>query len=429
MRSFIQSIPLLVCATLFLQSGCAISPAAESVEGIESGITVLLDTGSSELPKGTSLRIGNVERKLQGIPVAVITELEPGDHRMEVIVPGFARHQSVVSAFPGTLNLVLVRLLPIKSTEYIYDGTEIKIRDNTMDIKVDPGTFEAMEEGQTIVVHRAHIDVESEMVHAMPGDFSGTNLDGEPVQLESFGAFELTVMANGQKLKIKDGRFIEVAIPYQGTVEPGQTHATMWSFDEATGRWKEEMEAPLVNRDGIYWVEARIPHLSYWNVDAPIEDHAPIIVRRVTDQNGEIVSSPVIEAMGLDYNGTSRVRGYAPGSLCIQVKRDSKVRLSTRTILRDGFMEVSREIQSKGPGTCANLQNAVYVEDLALEPRALGSFLPGLNELPYVEKLELEDGRTLIGMILANDGSTIIFMTRNKVLRIQKSEIRIQTFL
>tara|TARA_B100001939_G_scaffold348238_1_gene374724 strand:- start:13720 stop:14364 length:645 start_codon:yes stop_codon:yes gene_type:complete len=214
-------------------------------------------------------------------------------------------------------------------------------------------------------------------------------------------------------------------------VEPGQTHAILWSFNEATGKWKQELEAPLVNRDGRYWVEARIPHLSYWNIDAPIEDHAPIIVRKVTDENGKLVLSPSIQATGIDYNGISLARrhNYGPDSICIEVKKNSKIRLSAGTVLKDGFTEASRIIQSKGPGTCANQRNAVYVDDLVIRPVELGSLLPGLNELVYIERLDLADGRSLFGMIIAQEGSTLIFVTRNKILRIQKKEVRSQNFL
>ena len=93
---------------------------------------------------------------------------------------------------PNTLNTVVVRILPVKSSEFEYDGTEIKVRDNTIGVKIDPGTVEGLKEGQTIVLQRSHIDAESEMLHAMPGDFSATNRDGDSVQLETFGAFEQT---------------------------------------------------------------------------------------------------------------------------------------------------------------------------------------------------------------------------------------------
>jgi len=203
LRNLLVSISILLCASLLLQTGCTIPRNAEAAEGIESGITVILDVGSVDLPEGSLLRIGNLEKKLKAVPLTVITGLAPGDYRMEVLVPGFAPHHSLVSTFPNTLNTVVVRLLPVKSSEFEYDGNEIKIWDTTMDIKIDPGTFEGLKEGQTVMIQRSHIDVESDLVHAMPGDFSATNRDGDSVQLETFGAFELTARADGNELKSK----------------------------------------------------------------------------------------------------------------------------------------------------------------------------------------------------------------------------------
>ncbi|MEQ8352452.1 MAG: hypothetical protein RH862_13260 [Leptospiraceae bacterium] len=430
MRSRLFILTSLLIFLIWLQN-CQLLDRSSSTAGPDSGLVIVLDTGSKSIPEDTVIRIGNKEKSANGLPVVVFKNLPAGDFTLVISAEGFSPYRSVVSAFPDTVNPVIVPLLPALSSDFEYDGGEIKFFDSSMDVLIPPDTFEGLEEGQTLTIRRSHIDVKSDMVFAMPGDFSAADSQGNSVELESFGAFELTALSDGKELQIQEGKTIQVMIPFQGEVEPGQTHATLWSFDETSGKWKEEMEAPLVRRDGRYWVDARIPHLSYWNVDAPIEEQAPIIVRRVRDKNGKVISAPAILAHGLDYNGISHARShqYGPDGICIQVKRLSRVRLTVRTVLRQGFGEFSREIQSKGPGTCANPTNAVYIDEVEIAPRELGSFLPGTFELPYVERITMNDGQVYLGMIIAQIDDTLIFLTRNRVIRLDKKKMAYQTFL
>lgn len=420
-----SSFLILSFLSLIFFAKCQVFEPSTASEGPETGVLVLINSGSKPLPEGTVLQIGEIRKLANKMPMVVFKDLTPGDHTLLVNASGFAPYQSLVTVPPGTINTVIVRLLPSISSDIEYDGTEIKLYDTSMDIKIPPGTFEGLKEGETLTLRRSHINVKSDMLHAMPGDFSATALDGNSVQLESFGAFELTALSGGRELQIKEGKSIQVLIPFQGEVKPGQTHATLWSFHEKSGKWKEEMEAPLVKRDGRYWVDARIPHLSYWNVDAPITDHAPIIVRRVRDKDGNTLHAPALLAEGVDYNGISLARShqYGSDSICIQVKRNSRIQLTARTILDSGFQEASRVIQSKGPGTCANPTNAVYIDDLEIRPAQLGNYVPGLPNFPINERITLMSGRVYRGTIVAQLGTTIFVATRTGLIRIPRRNI------
>ena len=127
----------------------------------------------------------------------------------------------------------------------------------------------------------------------------------------------------------------------------------------------------------------------------------------------------------MDYNGISLARShqYGSDSICIQVKRNSRIQLTARTILDSGFQEASRVIQSKGPGTCANPTNAVYIDDLEIRPAQLGNYVPGLPNFPINERITLMSGRVYRGTIVAQLGTTIFVATRTGLIRIPRRNI------
>jgi len=102
-------------------------------------------------------------------------------------------------------------------------------------------------------------DLENE---EMVGDMSGTNSDGEPVYMESEGAFyaEFTD-EGGTEYNLADGATAEISIP----CEPRQDEVlTVWSYDPNTGLWVEEGDVTI---EGDGRCSAEVSHFSYWNFD------------------------------------------------------------------------------------------------------------------------------------------------------------------
>ncbi|MEZ4589883.1 MAG: carboxypeptidase regulatory-like domain-containing protein [Chloroflexota bacterium] len=96
----------------------------------------------------------------------------------------------------------------------------------------------------------------------MVGDMSGVNDQGEPVTMESAGAFYASFEdADGDALNVKEGETVEISVPV--VEERPNEVLTVWSYDETTGLWVEEGLATL--EDGRYVAE--VAHFSYWNFD------------------------------------------------------------------------------------------------------------------------------------------------------------------
>jgi uncharacterized protein YfaP (DUF2135 family) len=118
-------------------------------------------------------------------------------------------------------------------------------------------------------------DLENE---EMVGDMSGTNSDGEPVYMESEGAFyaEFTD-EGGTEYNLADGATAEISIP----CEPRPDEVlTVWSYDVNTGLWVEE---GTVTIEGDGSCSAEVSHFSYWNFD--YEKRTPSCVKLQVEQS------------------------------------------------------------------------------------------------------------------------------------------------
>ena len=99
------------------------------------------------------------------------------------------------------------------------------------------------------------------------GDLRGVTTGGQERVLETYGMLgvELTG-AGGQALKIASGKTAELTFPIPAALQGGAPASiTLWHFDEATARWKEEGTA---TKTGSNYV-ASVSHFSFWNCDAP----------------------------------------------------------------------------------------------------------------------------------------------------------------
>lgn len=118
-------------------------------------------------------------------------------------------------------------------------------------------------------------DLENE---EMVGDMSGTNSDGEPVYMESEGAFYAEFTDDGgTEYNLADGATAEISIP----CEPRPDEVlTVWSYDPNTGLWVEEGSV-TVEGDGR--CSAEVSHFSYWNFD--YEKRTPSCVKLQVEQS------------------------------------------------------------------------------------------------------------------------------------------------
>ncbi|MFK7808785.1 MAG: carboxypeptidase-like regulatory domain-containing protein [Saprospiraceae bacterium] len=118
----------------------------------------------------------------------------------------------------------------------------------------------------------------------MPGDLRATNIQGDQVQLATYGMISVELEGDGgEPLNIADGQTASIELPVPSELAgSAPTTIPLWHFNEASGIWEEDGQATLQN--GIY--VGTVDHFSTWNVDVPF---APInLTGRILNESGGI---------------------------------------------------------------------------------------------------------------------------------------------
>jgi hypothetical protein len=142
---------------------------------------------------------------------------------------------------------------------------------------------------------------------AFPGEPVGRMTDGELSPLESFGIFAIEARQGGRLLQLATGRSLEARVPIAASgLATAPATIALWSFDESEGLWDEEGEA---TRNGDRYV-ASIPHLSWWNFDAPYLAQTTCVSVCFTGASGPLVGVhveievPIVRSTRGGYTGS-----------------------------------------------------------------------------------------------------------------------------
>ena len=107
----------------------------------------------------------------------------------------------------------------------------------------------------------------SDLTAIMPGDLSAINLQGEEVQLVSYGMLygDLT-SPTGAPLQIREGSTATIELLIQSSqLGSAPDQIPLWSLDEQSATWLEE---GVAIKEGDKYV-AKVSHFSFWNCDVP----------------------------------------------------------------------------------------------------------------------------------------------------------------
>ncbi|MEQ1528221.1 MAG: hypothetical protein ABL925_02820, partial [Methylococcales bacterium] len=118
---------------------------------------------------------------------------------------------------------------------------------------------------------------------------------------------------------------IDVPLYYydEATGEWKRSDSNGWLVDEAGAKLAESALSGLKNGSftGNVYAAGNIAHLSYWNIDWPIETHG-CVAGRLVDSLGNPVADAVVTASGTTYTGTSSpLTTSSSGRFCIDVMR------------------------------------------------------------------------------------------------------------
>ncbi len=163
------------------------------------------------------------------------------------------------------------------STTEVFDaseGVEIEVKDMTIDLPSDGFVNAVTGEMYTGEVTSSVVYLDpndKNFAELMPGgDMTAERTDGSDAMLISYGMTSVELTDDqGEKLQLKDGvqSRLEFPIP-EGMEDNAPTMIPLWSFDESTGKWKEEGEAYLVGDKYV----GNVGHFSWWNLDHPASE-------------------------------------------------------------------------------------------------------------------------------------------------------------
>jgi hypothetical protein len=191
----------------------------------------------------------------------------------------------------------------------------------------------------TVQVHLTAFDPSREGERKAMPNLSAETLTGDAVELESFGALDVTVRQQGEKLQVKSGTRVTIRIPAPSGASAPPATMPLWSFDEASGRWKEEGTVTYLAGEKVY--EGQIGHMSMWNADQPLT--ATCLSGIVKEDGGAPLAGARVTGFGIDYNGSSEATAGSDGRFCLAVRKSSKVRVMA---IHPSGGGTAREVQS-----------------------------------------------------------------------------------
>ncbi|MBD3336831.1 MAG: hypothetical protein GF355_15065 [Candidatus Eisenbacteria bacterium] len=185
---------------------------------------------------------------------------------------------------------------------------------------------------------------------AYPGKFDGLSAAGADVPVSSYGAVDVSLSGGGGELSLAGGQTATLKIPIAAellTTAPQTT--TLWSFDVATGKWREEGQAAKTG--GSY--TGTVSHFSDWMAgDAADQTHR--VTGRVVDGGGNAVQGARVTVTGANFQYEEPMTG-ANGAFAIDANCAEAAVVAT----------VGDQNSSASGVTCAGGGNAA-VGDLVL---------------------------------------------------------------
>lgn len=251
--------------------------------------------------------------------------------------PGFAR----IAVSPRSTGVTTVHLMRAKTIRLMEDSQVVRIDEPGYTIQIPSRAFGGSPT-QPVQVRYTMAEPTPTGIRAMPGSFRGVPQNGgtdvpDSVPLESFGAISISAFRGGQEVNLVPGKTIHVRFACQAACagKNPPTTVPLWSLDESTGLWKEEGVARVVReKNNEYWLEADLPHLSWWNADRPLYDKTSILVHRVTDYKDKNLSNALLTAEGVNklftISGSFDIQETEGDSLCLEVPPNTRIRLARR---------------------------------------------------------------------------------------------------
>ncbi len=305
--------------------------------------------------------------------VLFIEKIPEGEYVVEVNAPGFA---------PGFHRVIVKRDESSTRTFQMLPVIHQNLRDLSASISLEVGGLDLLIPGGAILergpgaLRVAYLNPANGDLRSMPGEFDGKSQNGTQVSLETLGAFSMEIQdQHGKQLELQ--KPLIVRMPYSGKGKAYE-EVPLWSYDAAGGTWKQEGVGKILKSGKNLIIEAKIPHLSWWNLDQPITSKTSVWVKSFVAPGGELLLTPMLSGAGRDYTGLSFPydyyekffgdKGRVLQGACVDVKTGSKIRLHAGFYGISGVYEGAREIQvpAQNSSCRTNPEQGIIIEKMQL---------------------------------------------------------------
>nr|MDJ0806203.1 hypothetical protein [Gammaproteobacteria bacterium] len=261
---------------------------------------------------------------------------------------GYATYQRSIPVAGGETYSVAASLMPF---HFIEENIDVTVEQN-LDIldPADPAGDPLAEmvfppnsmgdSGEVMVSVGVGDPTTEEGAAVFPGDYmAATTEDGEPdTPLESIVFTEVTITDDQGKeiTNLAEPATLSVRLPDELQLKYSAGDSIpWWSYDETNASWIREDADPStpdviddaliidLNGDGVLYAQGKVTHMSWWNVDEPIDQHS-CVCTTVLGDDGNPLANQMLTAEGVTYNGVSQPASTdSQGFACVTVKRST----------------------------------------------------------------------------------------------------------
>ncbi|PID37781.1 MAG: hypothetical protein CR966_00405 [Pseudomonadales bacterium] len=263
--------------------------------GDETTVNVTTDSDVN-IPKATVSMSGITEYTDNRGQATIIRKDAKYDAVLSIEAPGYISQSITVDGVQSddvvkrSVSAKLKAKNPVQVVEDISLANKVTLKDGSVFVDFTPNSFVTTDgspaTGKAEVTITTWDPTNPQDMSAFLGDGVAQTLQGDIVQLVSYGAMTVEFSQNGQKLQLANGKKATISMPltfdkhYDGkAVKAGDT-IPMWYFSEEKGLWVEEGQGQVItNPQGDLLLTADVAHFTTWNWDMKMDNPASMFVK------------------------------------------------------------------------------------------------------------------------------------------------------
>ncbi|BDI04648.1 hypothetical protein CATMQ487_16180 [Sphaerotilus microaerophilus] len=162
---------------------------------------------------------------------------------------------------------------------------------------------------------------------SLPGRYRAQASDGASVMFEAFGAMRVDLAdSTGRAVNLASGKTAEIRIPVAPRATALPSSVGLFSFDPASGIWKQEGSAFLGGTEPNQYYHGEVSHFSWWAAALPVE--VVSVLGCVESGVGTRVAGAQVFSVAVDHWMLDEGVTDAKGEFVLWVKRDGVTRLA-----------------------------------------------------------------------------------------------------